>query len=382
MSSRRPPCLVSLLLPLLVLFIAILVLSGIFISTLPRSARSAFGEPVPYLSKYQLYTYSVRLLWNHLNLTTPVDPGGQEVTFHIELGESVASITRRMVETGLITNADAFRTYLLYTGLDTTIQAGVHTLSPSMTPIEIAQSIQDATPKQVEFGVLAGWRLEEIAATLPTSGLSVTPEEFIQTAQTPLAGYSFSQVIPLHATLEGFLFPGTYTLDRRSTAETIVQAMLERFDTQVTQEIRQGFDQQGLNLYQAATLASIVEREAVVDEEMQMIASVFYNRLAAGMKLDSDPTVQYALGYNQVQQTWWTNPLDQSNLDIMSIYNTYLYAGLPPGPIANPGLSALQAVAFPAQTPYYYFRAACDGSGRHLFAETLEEHIQNACNQP
>jgi len=97
------------------------------------------------------------------------------------------------------------------------------------------------------------------------------------------------------------------------------------------------------------------------------------------MKLDTDPTVQYALGYNASQGTWWTNPLSSADLQFDSPYNTYLYAGLPPGPIANPSLSALRAVAFPAETPYYFFRARCDGSGLHVFAVTFEEHLQNGC---
>jgi UPF0755 protein len=97
------------------------------------------------------------------------------------------------------------------------------------------------------------------------------------------------------------------------------------------------------------------------------------------MQLESDPTVQYGLGYNSLQQTWWTNPLSTDDLSVNSPYNTYLNAGLPPGPIAEPGLSALQAVAFPAETPYYYFRAKCDGSGKHNFAATLEEQYANAC---
>ncbi len=97
------------------------------------------------------------------------------------------------------------------------------------------------------------------------------------------------------------------------------------------------------------------------------------------MKLDSDPTVQYALGYNPQKNTWWTNPLSLADLKINSPYNTYLYPDLPPGPIANPELAALQAVAFPAESPYFYFRAACDGSGTHVFAVTFEEHVNNAC---
>ena len=140
-----------------------------------------------------------------------------------------------------------------------------------------------------------------------------------------------------------------------------------------------GFMNQGLTIYQAVTLASIIQREAIVEEEMPLIASVFLNRLAASKNLAADPTVQYALGYNESQQTWWTNPLSAEDLQIDSPYNTYLYAGFPPTPISNPGLNALRSVAFPAQTPYYYFRAACDDTGRHLFSETFEEHLQNAC---
>jgi len=151
------------------------------------------------------------------------------------------------------------------------------------------------------------------------------------------------------------------------------------FDTAITDELLAGFEQQGLNLHQAVILASIVEREAVVEDEMPLIASVFLNRLVAGINLDADPTVQYAVGYNAAQESWWTNPISLSDLQYNSPFNTYLYPGLPPGPICNPSPNALRAVAFPAQTPYYFFRATCDGTGRHAFAETFQEHLNNAC---
>jgi UPF0755 protein len=117
----------------------------------------------------------------------------------------------------------------------------------------------------------------------------------------------------------------------------------------------------------------------MVEEEQPTIASVFYNRLSQGMKLDSDPTVQYALGYNHSAKTWWTNPLSSQDLQINSPYNTYGSSGLPPGPIDSPGLSALNAVAKPDDTPFFYFRARCDGSHKHLFAQTYDEHLLNAC---
>jgi UPF0755 protein len=179
--------------------------------------------------------------------------------------------------------------------------------------------------------------------------------------------------------LEGFLFPDTYDLSRNINVDDFIKTILDRFEEQVTPEIRQGFSRQGLNLEEGITLASIIQREAMVDEELPIIASVFYNRLGKGMKLDSDPTVQYALGYDKTNKTWWTNPLSLDDLKVDDQYNTYLNKGLPPGPIDSPGIAALKAVAFPASTPYYYFRAACDNSGRHVFSETFDEHLNKAC---
>jgi UPF0755 protein len=120
----------------------------------------------------------------------------------------------------------------------------------------------------------------------------------------------------------------------------------------------------------------MIERESIVHDEMPYIASVFLNRLSAGWKLESDPTVQYAIGF---EGNWWPNPLSALDLEIDSPFNTYLIDGLPLAPIANPSLDALRAVANPAVTPYFFFRARCDMSGLHNFAETLEEHINNGC---
>jgi UPF0755 protein len=220
--------------------------------------------------------------------------------------------------------------------------------------------------------------LEQIAATLPTSGLIIEPGDFMEASHARPVGYSFAGEIPTPPTLEGFLLPGTYTLDREITVVDLVVTMLDNFEAQVSEDLRAGYEQQGLSLYQAVTLASILEREAVVDDEMPIMASVFLNRLEQDMKLDADPTIQYALG-QQMDGSWWKSPLSLDDLNFDSPYNTYLYRGLPPSPICNPGLAALQAVADPAETNYLYFRAMCDDSGQHAFAETFEEHQQNSC---
>jgi UPF0755 protein len=280
---------------------------------------------------------------------------------------------------GLIPDAELMRTYLVYSGLDRYLQAGQYTLSPQMTPMEIAADLLDATPEDVTVSILAGWRIEEIARNVAGSGLVIDAESFITLAYNPTPDLFTGLPLESAPSLEGLLFPGTYTIPREADLNTVMQTILAAFAANVDAGMVDGFTRQGLTVYQGVVLASIVEKEAVLDEEKPMIASVFYNRLADGMRLETDPTVQYALGYQGESQTWWKSPLSGEDLGIASPYNTYLNYGLPPTAIANPDLTSLMAVAYPAETPYYYFRAACDGSGRHNFAITFEEHLNNAC---
>jgi UPF0755 protein len=368
-----------IILGLLVALCLSLAAAGWLVAQLPGQAKQIFGPPASGLNAYQRYTLAAQLLMNETQLLTARDPQGQPQPFEIELGETTYSITNRLEREGLVSNAAVLRDYLIYSGLDTTIQAGEYKLSPRFSPLEIAHALQDATPSEITFRILPGWRLEEIAAALPTSGLSFSPEAFLEIAGNPPVSLPLAQERPPGASLEGFLFPDSYRLPRAITVEAFLQTVLEDFKARLSPDLIQGWQNQGLSPFQAVTLASIVQREAIAEEEMPMIASVFTNRLAEGMRLDSDPTVQYALGYDDAKGSWWKNPLSLDDLQVDSPYNTYQIRGLPPGPIANPSLNALRAVAFPADTPYYYFRAACDGSGKHNFAETFEQHQANAC---
>ena len=365
----------KLIVALLLLFFSFVCFVGI-IFYIPSRATQVYGPPAETLSLPQRLQYSALLLWYDQLLTRPLDRSGSEQTFTVDQGESVNSVASHLEEVGLIRSAETFRAYLIYAGLDTSIQAGDYKLSAAMSTIDIARKMQDATPEDVNFVILPGWRMEEIAASLPTSGLSISPDDFLSAARTAYPEYDF--LAGADAT-EGFLFPDSYVVPRGVTADVLVNGFLRNFTLRLTPEIRQGFENQGLTIYQAVTIASLVERESMQDEEKPLIASVYLNRLRQGMKLDADPTVQYALGYNILQNSWWTSPLTLVDLQVNSPYNTYLNEGLPPTPIASPGLDSLQAVASPAETNYLYFRARCDGSGYHEFSKTFDEHLAKEC---
>jgi UPF0755 protein len=359
----------------LILFLCV-GLSVIFLYIPSRAAR-IYGPSAPSLSLLQRVQYSALLLWYDGLLTQPSDLSGAEQSFTVEPGESINLVANHLESVGLIRDAEALRAYLVYSGLDTSVQAGEYKLSTAMSALDIAHELQDATPEEVTFHVLPGWRVEEVANSLATSGLQITYDEFLEATQKTPQEFDF---LANASSVEGFLYPDAYIFPRTtSSADEMIYEMVRNFAAHLTLDLRNGFERQGLTVYQGVTIASLVEREAVQADEQSTIASVYLNRLNIDMKLDADPTVQYAIGYNFLQQTWWTNPLSLLDLEVNSVYNTYRYEGLPPTPIANPSLGALHAVAFPAETTYYYFRAKCDGSGFHEFSETFDEHLQNAC---
>lgn len=359
----------------------VLLILGLIVGYFIMKARvnEQFGNPSETLGLNARVLYPIELFINRDKLLSPTNPNGIETVFEIAQGESVAMVCLRLEQEELIADSEVFRVYLVYSGLDRYLQAGRFKLSPQMTPLEIADQLLDATPTEAAFTILAGWRIEEIAANIATSGLQITEEAFINAAYNPSSYHlSFLPVTDVDS-LEGFLFPGSYIIARDANLDAVLTMVLSAFSANVKENFVEGFNRQGLTLVQAVTLASIVEKEAVVDDEKPLIASVFYNRLAQGMRLETDPTVQYGLGYDPATQNWWKSPLSESDLSVNSAYNTYIIHGLPPTPICNPDVGSLQAVAFPAETPYFYFRAACDGSGRHNFAITFEEHLNNQC---
>ncbi len=377
MSRRRTQRSGSCLL-VTVLLIAIAGLGLFILMGIPILAQSVFGTPSSALTIVQKIQYSGQILLSRNALEKPVATSAPEVEFTIEMGESINAISLQLENAGLIPDAMAFRNYLIYKGYDTQIKAGSHMISAASTPIQIAQEILNVYSDTVTFNILPGWRAEEIAAALPTSGIDVTPEQFMAVVKDP-SQMGLGEYLPAGTSLEGFMFPGEYKIKRDISPAQLALTFVQRFQSQISPEVRQQLESHGLTFYQAIILASIVQRETYFDAERPTIASVFFNRLAAGAKLETDPTVQYALGYNAEWGNWWKSPLTAADLTIDSPYNTYIISGLPPAPISNPDLSSILAVASPASTDYYYFRAKCDGSGEHVFARTFEEHVANEC---
>jgi UPF0755 protein len=323
------------------------------------------------------------------DLERPAGRDDAPVAFAIAPGESAAAVAERLEEAGLVSDATLFRYYLRYYALDAGLEAGDFTLRGTMTLPEIAETLSNARADEIEVRITEGWRLEQTADYLVSRPeLGIDAAAFLALARLDPAApdaerlrgeFDFLIALPAGATLEGYLFPDTYRLPADATAADLIETMLYTFDRRVTLEMRQAAAASGLSLHGAITLASIVEREAQLADERPVVASVFLNRLAQGIKLDADPTVQYALGFQPDTGEWWKRPLVYADLESSSPYNTYQVAGLPPGPIASPGLAAIEAVVYPAETDYLYFVVDClsDTPGAHVFATTFEEHQAN-----
>ena len=344
-------------------------------NALEHQVQSMIGQPDAALTSNQVRYYEMQFFLNQGKI---FQKGRfvQDVNFVIESGQSIDRIIDGMAYQGIVSDKTLFRNLLIYRGVDRQILPGKYSFTAGSSMREVLFILQDASSILVDFVILPGWRMEEIAEALPTSGLSISPEAFLALAASPVTDPGIAGGEAL--THEGFFYPGQYAFRRDVRLDDFTGAFLARFKQKVTPEKREAFAAQGLSVYQAVKLASIVQREAVLDEEKPRIASVFINRLNQGMPLQTDPTVQYSLGFSP-EWGWWKSPLTFQDLQIQSPYNTYIINGLPPTPIANPDEASLNAVAFPEESTFLYFRAACDNSGKHVFSETIEEHSMNGC---
>jgi len=275
--------------------------------------------------------------------------------FLINKGEPIRTVATNLKKEGLIRDPLAFFIMVKRQNVEKYIQAGDFRLSTAMSASAILTELQHGTI-DVWITIPEGWRKEEIALELAKE-LAIPENEFIEHAQ------------------EGYMFPDTYLFPREASGSAVAEKMLSTFDQKVTEPLSNQISSSGFTLNEIITLASIVEREALYDEERPMIASVLINRLNAGQALEVDATIQYIVGYQADEKDWWKASITVEDKELDSLYNTYKYPGIPPDPIANPGLSSINAVLNPAESDYLYYLH--DGDGVVHFATTFQEHQRN-----
>lgn len=275
--------------------------------------------------------------------------------FVISEGENVRTIATRLKSEGLIKDQIGFFLKVKLLGIDAKLQAGDFRLNQAMDVEEVVQALTHGT-LDVWITTLEGWRSEEIALQLAQE-LQIPESQFLKVAR------------------EGYMFPDTYLIPKDASAGAVVQIFENNFDQRVTGDIRARITSHGLTFEQGIILASIVEREGRTDTDRPQIAGILLKRLQNDWPLQVDATLQYTLGYQSQEKSWWKKMLYDEDKKIKSPYNTYVNLGLPPAPIANPGLSSIRAVAFPQETSYWYYLH--DASGQIHYAETIEEHNVN-----
>ena len=310
-----------------------------------------------------LVTFLAKGWWN--NQLSPVSADKSTKVFVIAKGAGVSEIANDLKEENLIKSELIFKIYVRQNSFANKLQAGSYKLSSSMSMPELVKNLQTGS-EDIWVTLIEGWRVEEMAAKL-NSELGVGSSEFIKNAK------------------EGYMFPDTYLFPKEVTAEYLTDTLKKTFESRFTKDLRSKIRSQGLTENQGIILASIVEREARSDGARTMVASILLKRFKIGMALNADATVQYALvpqgSENPPENGWWKRHLEREDLKVNSPYNTYIHAGLPPAPIANPGLSSIAAVANadPSTSYLYYYH---DSKGISHYGKTLEEHNQNIANYP
>lgn len=316
------------------------------------------------------------------SLTRPATSAYQEVPFTIVEGAGVRGISTQLAEAGLIRSPWYFMITVKRLGVDSRLQAGEYVLSPSWSADDIARTLAggEIVGREQAITIVEGWRIDDIAGYFDENDI-VSGEEFKQFVEYPVTqlsaclkpedceAYEFLNGIPETAGLEGFLFPDTYRVFRDATVRDIVVKMLDNFDRKLTPQMRADIAASDLSLYETVILASIIEKEVRTAEDMAHVSGIFRNRLDIGMGLQSDATLTYYFGNKKAAHSG-------AELQADTPYNTYKYRGLPPTPIANPGLNALRAAIYPAETDYLYFLSNTE-TGETYFAKTLEEHNEN-----
>lgn len=298
----------------------------------------------------------------------------QAVIIEIPSGAGVDEIAGQLNTEGIISSVWTFKAYALVSGAYKHLPSGRFKFEPGLTTQEVVQLLAFGTARQeVEVTLLEGWTIQQMDAYLSSEIGLFAPGEFSQVAQVtdsrtilPDQTYEFLKSKPTDTDLEGFLFPDTYRLFIDSEPKDLIKKMLDNFGQQLTPELQQAIRSKGLSIHEAVTIASLLEKEAATPEDRKIVAAILFKRMSIGMPLQLDTTVMYATGTPGSELT-------VEDLQADSPYNTYVYPGLPVGPIGNPGLAALRAVVKAEDTDYLYF--ITDNAGVVYYSITYEEHL-------
>ncbi|HRZ95354.1 MAG TPA: endolytic transglycosylase MltG [Candidatus Moranbacteria bacterium] len=292
-----------------------------------------------------------------------------EKTFEIKKGEGNGEIAAKLAEEGLISGKIYFHYYSKYQGIVNKILPGIYKLSGNMSIPEIAHTITNLQDLRIKVTFPEGWNSKKMAARLNENGLP--GDEFlkrINDADAFRPKYDFLADAKI-SNLEGFLFPDTYYFPPDSDGEKIIKLMLNDFGLKVDADLREDIQKQNRTLKEIITMASIIEMEVKSEEDRKVVSGIFWNRIEKGMPLQSCATLAFVLGENKKQYTY-------EDTQIKSLFNTYQNAGLPPGPIGNPGLASIEAAANPKDTGYFYFLSDPE-TGKTVFSKTIDEHNAN-----
>lgn len=320
----------------------------------------------------------------YYQIFTPLQKISEKKEFVVKKGEGVNKISQNLKNQKLIRSMWNFEVYIWLKKLGTKIQAGNYLLSSQMNIKEIVQILTSGQviPNQTTIKIIEGWNYKEIGEYLE-SKINISKENFFAVAnetfwknkysflndnpfkniESKLSNYFYSTVL-----LEGYLFPDTYQIYKNATAEDIIKKMLNNFDKKLSNQMRDDIKKQNKTIFETITLASIIEKEVPNDNDRKIVAGIFYKRLREGMRLESCATINYILGNDKKQ-------LSFEDTRVESPYNTYTNDGLSPGPISNPGLSAINAAIYPQETDYLFFLSK--PNGETVFSKTFEEHNQN-----
>lgn len=281
--------------------------------------------------------------------------------FVIAKGVGVSEIAKKLKMENLIRSELAFKIYIKQNNLTNKLQAGSYKISPSMSVFELVENLKTGS-EDIWVTLIEGWRVEEMAEEL-NGKLRIDNGQFIKIAK------------------EGYMFPDTYLFPKQSSASYVADTLKKTFDKRLTEDLKAKIRSKGLTEKEGVILASIVEREARSQKAREEVASILLRRFKIDMGLNADATIQYALGYQKDEKSWWKRHLNKEDLKVDSPFNTYLYRGLPPAPICNPSLSSLEAVANANPgTPYIYYYH--DSKGNSYYAKSLDEHNENVANNP